>query len=280
LPADDEAQLFRVRQPNQRRALVLKLYVGTATDDPAARDRLRRVGRLLAQFGHPNLLPIVDVDFHEGHPFVVMECIYSLTCIEYAEQRRPGPHEAAGLVADLASAVTYLDAQGIIDKDLAPSRVLIDETGRPRLTGFRLTGTRLAAFRQSDGSPPLSIADVSHETAIGPVTQFGNGHDVRCLGEILCKLVRWQPDQTILATIPQRAVDEHGRVSSHRDSPRLPRALKRICCKALGVHAKGQYRSVKELERALRRFRARRWLGAGMVIVALAFICLALLYRF
>jgi len=267
-----ETELFRVRQSNFGQELVLKLYRGWAPDEPAERDRLRREGRVLAQCNHPNLLRIVDVDFHEGHAFIVMDYVYSLPLVAYAHQRRPGPREAAGLVAELARAVTYLHARGIMHLDLAPPNVVIDETGRPRLMNFGLARLGAAWLDNAVGSTGRSLYELSREHAIGNDDSVAPWTDVRGLGGALCYLLtRTMPDQPASNAAPRDRALEGDQVPPRPVKPRVSRSLERICSRAVTSDPNKRYQTAAELEWALRRFRARPWLGT------LAFIVLALL---
>jgi serine/threonine-protein kinase len=270
LDSTERSQVFQVFDPKLGRELVLHVYPGRVDDDPAARDRLRRAGRLLAECSHPNLLPIVDVDVHEGHPFVVMQRIYSLALMDYVEQRRPGPREAAGLVSELARAVNYLHSRGIVHPDLTPQSVLIDETGRPRLIDFGLARLRAAFSDDGCGATGSSISQTSREHPSGNDGTVEPGTDVRGLGGLLYHLlIGRMPDQRTLNMALLKRVKKPGRVRPRLFEPGVPHSLERICLKALALDPKWRYQTVAELERALRRFRARRWFAAiGSVVLA------------
>ena len=143
-----QAQVFRVLHPELGKDFVLKLArrpteVGIASQaDTPVRDRLRREGRTLAQCDHPNLVRVVNLDVHEGRPFIVMEYVSGVTLERFVNQNRPGPRQAARLVAELSRAVAYLHARGIIHQDIKPRNVLIDAQGRPRLIDFGLVRLR------------------------------------------------------------------------------------------------------------------------------------------
>src|SRR5262249_43345868 len=140
LDGGGQAQVFRVLHPELARELVLKLGrrpIGTSRPEESGAGgeagakavggpALFREGRLLARCDHPNLVRVVDVGVHDCRPFVVMEYVPGLTLSQHARQRRPGPREAARLVAELAGAVAYLHAQGIVHQDIKPRNALID----------------------------------------------------------------------------------------------------------------------------------------------------------
>ena len=147
-----QGQVYRVIHPELRKEFVLKLARRGIAADPASRERLLREARLLAECAHPNLVKVVDLDFHDGRPFVVMEHVHGLNLEQYAEQRRPGPRAIARLVAELARGGDYIHARGIIHQDIKPKNVLIDEENRPRLIDFGLARLQHAWSEDATGS--------------------------------------------------------------------------------------------------------------------------------
>ncbi len=271
--SDDQVQVFRVHHPELRREFVLKLYRGVATDNPAARERLRREGRLVVACRHPNLLEIVDVDFHDGHLFVVTERVRGLSLTDYARERRPGAREAAGLVIELARGVDYIHARGIIHQDLTQSNILIDETGRPRLMDFGLARLRAAVSVDPNGPTGSSTSELNrshvtdHDEPVGPAT------DVFGLGTVLKHVLTAEPAESRPLGTPLLAQENETEKPPFRSVyPGVPRSLRRICEKAMHPDQNRRYRSAAELGRALRRYRSRRWFvwTASVIMAVLA----------
>lgn len=67
-------------------------------------------------------------------------------------------------------------------------------------------------------------------------------------------------------------VDEKGELAFRSALPRIPRSLQRICEKAMASDPNRRYQSAAALERALRRYRYRRWFvwTASVIMVVLA----------
>src|SRR5207253_8820400 len=129
----------------------------------------------------------------EGRPFVVMEHVPGLTLQEFADQHRPSPRQAARLVAELARAVAYLHARGIIHQDIKPRNVLVDDQGRPRLIDFGLARLR-HAWCDDTGDWIGGTADyMSPEQARGRSDQIGTWTDVFGLGGLLYRLLTGRP---------------------------------------------------------------------------------------
>jgi hypothetical protein len=233
---------------------------------------LLREGRLLAQCDHPGLVRVVDLDVHEGRPFVVMEHVQGRTLQRYAEQRRPGAREAARLVAKVTKAVAYLHARGIIHQDIKPSNVLVEEQGHPRLIDLGLA--RLQTAWSDDGSGWIGGTDayMSPEQALGRADRIGSWTDVFGLGGLLYYLLTGRPlyrGPSRWSVLCQARTAEY--VPLRQVNGRVPRALERICHKALAPDPERRYRGADDLERTLRRFvRRPRFVAAGAAVLGIA----------
>ena len=271
--SDAQAQIFRVLHRELRKEFVLKLYRDGATHSPAVRERVRQEGRVVAECRHPNLLEIVDVDLNEGHLFVVTERVQGLSLTDYVRQRRPGAREAAGLVVELARAVDYLHARGIIHQGLTHSNVLIDETGRPKLMDFGLSRLRAACFVDSVGPDGSATPKPNHRNVTGQAEPVGPATDVFGLGIVLKHVLIWDAAESnpIGATLFQRD-NEKADLRFRTVPPRIPLTLQRICKKAMAPDQNRRYQSAAALGRALRSYRARRWLvwTASVILAAMA----------
>jgi tRNA A-37 threonylcarbamoyl transferase component Bud32 len=267
-----QGQVYRVIHPELRKEFVLKLARRGIAADPVGRERLLREARLLAECAHPNLVKVVDLDFHDGRPFVVMEHVHGLNLEQYAEQRRPGPRAIARLVAELARGADYIHARGIIHQDIKPKNVLIDEENRPRLIDFGLARLRHAWTEDATGSAGGTSSYMSPEQARGREDQIGPWTDVFGLGGVLYYLLTGRAVyQGAGGWAALRQASQAEQVSPRQVNSRVPRRLERICLKALAQDPERRYRTAGELGRALRRFRRRPWMGAvGAAVLGLA----------
>lgn len=111
---------------------VIKGLRSERLDDEGARERLLEEGRLLCRLAHPHLVRGYAV-LTDPEPLVVMETLGGETLAHMIETRGPlSVPDAAQLGLQLASAVRYLHANGVIHLDLKPSNV-VAEAGRARL---------------------------------------------------------------------------------------------------------------------------------------------------
>ena len=267
-----QGTVYRVLHPELGKDFVLKLARQSLAAGPAGRERLLREGRLLAQCDHPGLVRVVDLDVHEGRPFVVMEHVQGRTLQRYAEQRRPGPREAARLVAKVAQAVAYLHARGIIHQDIKPSNVLVDQQGHPRLIDLGLARLQTAWSDDAGGWIGGTDAYMSPEQALGRADRIGFRTDVFGLGGLLYYLMTGRPlyrGPSRWSVLCQARTAEY--VPLRQVNGRVPRSLEQICHKALAADPERRYRGADDLERAIQSFSRRpRIVAAEAVVLGLA----------
>lgn len=104
------------------------------------------------------------------------------------------PRQSAEYVMTVARAIHYAHQQGILHRDLKPSNILIDETGRPRVTDFGLA-------KQVEGDSGLTATGVvlgtpsymPPEQATVQRGEVGPVSDVYALGAVLYELLTGQP---------------------------------------------------------------------------------------
>ncbi len=276
-----QAQVFRVLHPELRKECILKLARRPmANENQAGRDALLREGRLLAQCEHPNLVRVLDLDVHEGRWFFVMEYFPALTLKQFVARNRPGPRQAAQLVIELARAVAYLHARGITHQDIKPQNVLVDDQGRPRLIDLGMARQNHAWRDDADDWTSGTASYMSPEQATGSADLIGPRTDVFGLGGVLYHLLTGRPLYVASSqAATSRLAREADYIPVHQLNPRVPRALERICHKALAADQELRYATAAGLGRDLRRY-SKRPLIAATGLAALVTLAAAAWFMF
>ena len=283
LDSGGQGQVFRVLHPTLRGEFALKIASRPVGLDPASREQFLSEGRLLARLNHPNLVRVVDLDFHEERPFLVLEYVPGRTLQRHIEESRPVPRESARLVAKLAEAVGYLHGQGIIHQDIKPRNVLLDEQGQPRLIDLGLAQLRHIWTETPSGSSGGTPACMAPEQASGERERIGDRTDVFGLGAVLYTLLTGRPLYQGKSYEEVMALARKAEIVPPRQvRPDIPRALERVCMKALAHEPERRYRFASELKQALNRYLERPRaiaLGAASVFVLGLFVLVMVLAR-
>jgi serine/threonine-protein kinase len=133
--------------------------------DPAIRMRFTREAQTSAQLSHAHIVPIFDVGEHEGIAYFVMAIVTggNLGTLLEREPRQPIA-EVRRLLCEIADALAFAHARGVIHRDIKPDNILLDqETGRAMVTDFGIArameaGTRLTVTGNAGRHAHLHVA--------------------------------------------------------------------------------------------------------------------------
>jgi len=105
------------------RSVALKL-VGAGPESPADEDRFNREIRLTARLVHPNIVPLFDSGRAGDQLFYVMPFIDGETLRDRLNRLGPRPEtEVERVLQDLAEALAYAHASGVVHRDLKPENI-------------------------------------------------------------------------------------------------------------------------------------------------------------
>jgi eukaryotic-like serine/threonine-protein kinase len=136
------------------------------------RDSLRREFALLAALQHPNIVGARELVESGDEAFLVLEYLAGGDLVSLAGF---APRHWLRPLGDVVEALVALHGFGFVHRDLKARNVLLDESGRARLTDFGSAqpvgahftrgGTTSAAVAPDRGDGPVSVADDVHALA-------------------------------------------------------------------------------------------------------------------
>src|SRR5262245_44217987 len=206
---------------------------------------------------HPHLPHVVDLDFHDDKPYLVMEYVRGVNLEEYAASASPTPRESAALVARLARGLAVAHAADVVHHDIKPRNVLVAEDGRPILIDFGLAWLRRMDGQQMEqtGAPGGTLVYMAPEHARGEVEKIGRHTDLFGLGGVLYFLLT---GKSLFAAAD--AFTAHQKAmrcdydAAALDRPDIPAALARLCRQALSPRPEDRPGSADELATELEKF--------------------------
>jgi serine/threonine protein kinase len=255
LAAGAMGAVYRARDLSTEAEVALTL-VGPAPEGPSAPPE--------ARLRHPGIVPVHDAGVSEGLGYVVRPLpARSLANVLHGKPMSPG---AASLVIhQVAEAVAYAHAAGVVHGDLRPEAIELAEGEPVRVTGFR--GTALP--RPADpgltpsgavlGAPDyLAPEQASGERGPGPAA------DVYALGAILYECLTGRPpfkSSSLLEGLVRAQTERP--VPPRSLNPAVPPELEMICLKCLEKDPSRRYRTCQELADDLARALGGRAVLAG-----------------
>jgi serine/threonine protein kinase len=175
--------VYLARELALDRLVAIKVLPPATREDAERRARFQREAQLAARLTHPNIVPLHSYGERDGLSFYAMGYVRGESLAD--RLRRDGrlpAEEVRRLLAEIADALEYAHAKGVIHRDIKPDNVLIDdESGRPLLADF---GIARAAEAGADADGIVGTPHyMSPEQAAGVPTIDGRT-DVYSLGVV------------------------------------------------------------------------------------------------
>src|SRR5215475_11250349 len=144
--------VYKARDPQIDRLVALKtvsLWGQEPEEEKEFRMRFMNEAQAAGRLHHPGIVSVFDIGENpENHdPFIVLEYVAgeSLNRILSREKRLP-VERALKLAEEIAEALEYAHAQGVVHRDIKPANILITEAGRAKIADFGIAKLNLAHF--------------------------------------------------------------------------------------------------------------------------------------
>jgi serine/threonine protein kinase len=130
------ATVYRAVHPEDGRAVALKVLAIHLADHEDVRRRFEREANTLLQFKHPHILPVYDFGEDDGTPYLVMKLMSGWTLRDLLRGQPLRIEEVGRYTRQIASALDYAHARGIVHRDVKPANILLDQASIPYLADF------------------------------------------------------------------------------------------------------------------------------------------------
>ncbi len=122
------------------RPLAVKVLSQSLAVVPDYVKRFEREASAMAQLDHPGIVRLLDRGRSGPHCWISMELIDGVSLRTFAHQNRPSPRLLAKLLSQVAHALAYAHARGVVHRDLKPDNVIVQSDQKTKVLDFGLAG--------------------------------------------------------------------------------------------------------------------------------------------
>jgi len=240
------ASVYLATQRSLERKVALKVMAAALAADPSFCERFLREGKTLARLSHPHTVTIHDIGNVGELYYMAMEYLPNGTLKERIAAGMT-PEQGVTLIRQIASALGYAHAQGLVHRDVKPANILFRADGTAVLSDFGIAKslddrTQFTQAGFAVGTPSY----MSPEQARGQ--EIDGRADLYALGVVLYEI--------LVGELPYNGTDALSTALAHLTEP-LPE---------LPVHH-GRYQGV--LRKLLAKDPADRFPDAAALLLAL-----------
>jgi serine/threonine-protein kinase len=243
--------------------------------DEDLRNRMVREAQIIARLEHPGIVPVHDVGtLPDGRVFYAMKLVVGSRLDEYAAGA--SLRDRLRKFQAVCDAVAFAHAHGVIHRDLKPQNIMIGSFGEVLVLDWGVAKIRdnpceSVAYQTMEGTVIGTRHYMSPEQARGEIDQLDERSDIYALGAVLYFLLT--------------------------DRPKVGKAAKAVCSKAMAEAKESRYSSASELSADVGRLldaepvsayresiveRVSRWVSKNrfLVLLVLAYLLMRIFFIF
>jgi len=250
------ATVYRAHDPSIGRDVAIKFLHASLCEDEDCRMRFLREARAAGGLSHPNIVVVHDVGEIERRPYMAMELIDGSPLSDKLEKTRCLPvREVVIIGLQLARALEYAHARGIVHRDIKPGNIMILADGQTiKVADFGIA-------HMDDGSTEQRTvvgAVMGTPQYMSPEQTRGDKVDGRSdlfsAGIVLYQLLAGERPfrgESLVAVATKIATEDPPPLNQKR--PEVPASLRRVIDRCLAKKPEQRYQTGKEVAEALQK---------------------------
>ncbi|MHB1297515.1 MAG: serine/threonine-protein kinase [Gemmatimonadaceae bacterium] len=239
------------------RLVAIKTLPYHMAEDPAIRERFLREARTAAALSHARIVPIHHADEAGDTVYFVMGFVDGGSLAQHAHSaERLTPEQVTRMMVDVADALDYAHAHGVVHRDIKAENILLDATtGRAMVTDFGIARVAEAAPTTATGNILGTVHYMSPEQVSGE--RLDGRSDLYALGVLAFLLLAGRfpfeheaPSAVLVAHVTKRPP------RLREVAPEVPAELADVVDRLLRKDPAERFATAEELMDALRRLNA------------------------
>ena len=186
--------VYKGMQKTLRRPVAIKVLppeINNGSDLQFAA-RFKHEAQAMAQLSHPNIVAVFDAgETPDGLLYFVMEFIEGTDVAQLiASEGIVEPRRAIQITTAVCEALAFAHEEGIIDRDIKPSNIMIDKRGRVKVADFGLAKTvNLEHSLQTQSNMAMGTPDFIAPEALMPGMKVDQRADIYAVGVMLYQML-------------------------------------------------------------------------------------------
>ncbi|MCK5378097.1 MAG: serine/threonine protein kinase, partial [Acidobacteria bacterium] len=258
-------EVYRARDKQLDRNVAVKLLPSAWSSDSLRMRRFEREAKVLASLEHPNIAAVYGFHEDNGVHFIAMELVEGETLASSIADEGLPLDRLLEIGIPFAEAVAFAHKKGVIHRDLKPTNIMLDPSGRIRILDFGVAAL-LQAESDVDGEDLTVDALTTDGDVVGTVAYMapeqleGRSADARAdlfsIGVVLYELATGKrPFRGNSTAGVASSILRDDPVSLREVRPDLPADLARVIRRCLEKNAERRIQTATDIRNELEDLR-------------------------
>ncbi len=159
------AHVYRARRSNEKSDVAIKVIKPGIINLEDFVKRFKREAMVGSCLSHPHILNVISYGQQGATVYIVMPLLTGGNLADLAQRKKLRLEEISSVIDQVASALDYMHARGIVHRDVKLDNILLDDDGRPVLSDLGMVKALTEASKQMY----QRVVDTRHSTRKGMV---------------------------------------------------------------------------------------------------------------